>query len=330
MKSQPKVGLGVMFRQEQHPSTLIDYARRVEAMGFDQLWVVEDSFYQGGVAQAAIALAATERLTVGIGINPAVARNPAFLAIEYATLAHAFSGRFIGGIGHGTADWLERVGAKPASWLRSIEEVTSAVRRILRGELVDVAGEYVHLSAVRLDQAPAEVPPVLLGVRGEKSLRLAGRCADGLLLSENSAPGYVRMARNLMAAGRADVGAKGDGQVVVYAHCIVNDDDPDSAKAQMRNVVATFNGTGLDPTVAPLDFADEMRALIADGGAEALRARMPDAWVQELAITGSHEEARQSISRLVDAGADAVMLVPPKDADWDAWLARQSWAIAER
>ena len=93
--------MGVMFRREQDPATLVDYARRVEAVGFDQLWAVEDCFYAGGIAQVAIALAATSRLKVGMGINPAVARNPAFLAMEYATLANAFPGRFIGGIGHG-------------------------------------------------------------------------------------------------------------------------------------------------------------------------------------------------------------------------------------
>lgn len=308
----------------------MEYARRVEAMGFDHLWVIEDHFYLGGVSQAAIALAATERLTVGVGINPALARNAAFLAMEYATLARAFPGRFIGGIGHGTAERMEQVGAKPASWLRSIEEVTTAVRGLLRGDIVDVEGEYVRLSGVQLDQAPADVPPVLLGVRGEKGLRLAGKCADGVLLVENSAPAYVRMAQSLMASGRAEAGVPGDGQVIVYANCIVDDDDPGSARNEMRNLVAELNGKEFYPTIAPLDFADEMRAMIADGGVEALRAGMPDAWLRELAITGSNQEARESVNRLIEAGADAVVLVPPENADWDAWLAKQSWAVTQR
>ncbi len=322
--------VGVWFHREQHPSTLLDYARRVEAMGFDQLWVIEDHFYLGGVSQAAIALAATERLTVGVGINPALARNAAFLAMEYATLARAFPGRFIGGIGHGTPERMEQVGAKPASWLRSIEEVTTAVRGMLRGDIVDMKGEYVRLTAAQSKEVSADTPPVLLGVRGDKGLRLAGQCADGVLLVENSASKYVRHARDLMAAGRADAGVAGDGQVIVYANCIVDDDDPESARNEMRNIVAELNGGGFHPTIAPLDFADEMRSMIADGGVEALRTRMPDAWLRELAITGSHQEARESVANLVEAGADAVVLVPPAGADWDAWLAKQTWAVAQR
>jgi len=245
-------------------------------------------------------------------------------------LARAFPGRFIGGIGHGTAERMEQVGAKPSSWLRSIEEVTTAVRGILRGDIVDMNGEYVQLSAAQLKEAPADVPPVLLGVRGEKSLRLAGRCADGVLLVENSAPDYVRMARGLVAAGRAEAGVPGDGQVIVYANCIVDDNDPESARNEMRNVVAELNGGGFYPTIAPLEFANEMRAMIAEGGVEALRAGMPEPWLRELAITGSNREARESVDRLAEAGADAVVLVPPENTDWDAWLPKQSWAVAQR
>jgi alkanesulfonate monooxygenase SsuD/methylene tetrahydromethanopterin reductase-like flavin-dependent oxidoreductase (luciferase family) len=315
-----------MFRREQHASTLVDYARRVESMGFDQLWVVEDCFYWGGIAQAAIALAATERLKVGVGINPAVARNPAFLAMEYATLAHAFPGRFYGGIGHGVAEWMEQIGAKPASWLQSIEEITSAVRRIMGGELVSVDSRYVHLDGVQLEQAPEVIPPVFLGVQGPKSVRLAGACADGILVVEHAAPAYVRWARSLMDEGREDAGQSGPGRVIVYANCIVDDASPATARQAMREITASLNGAGLQPTMAPVAFAAEMAALVEEGGADALRARMPDEWLHELAITGSHEDARAAVARFAEAGAEAVILVPPDNADWDSWLAKQAWA----
>ena len=109
--------IGVMFRREQPPEHLVDYARRVEAAGLDELWLVEDCFYHGGIAQVATALAVTERITVGLGIAPAVARNASFLAMEFATLAHMHPARFHGGIGHGVGGWMEQIGARPASWL---------------------------------------------------------------------------------------------------------------------------------------------------------------------------------------------------------------------
>ena len=64
-----------MFRCATPAGELPAFARRAEAAGFDELWVVEDCFYSGGVAAAAAALAATARVRVGIGILPAAARN---------------------------------------------------------------------------------------------------------------------------------------------------------------------------------------------------------------------------------------------------------------
>ncbi len=203
-------GIGVMFRREQAPERLVAFARRVEALGFDELWVVEDCFYTGGIAQAATALAATERITVGLGIAPAVARNASFLAMEFATLARMHPGRFHGGIGHGVAEWMDQIGETPSSWLAALEETTTAVRALLAGKDVTVSGKSVRLRDVELEHAPDVVPPVSLGVRGPKSLRLAGRCADGTILAENSAAGLRRLGagadrlrRHRRGAGRA-------------------------------------------------------------------------------------------------------------------------------
>jgi alkanesulfonate monooxygenase SsuD/methylene tetrahydromethanopterin reductase-like flavin-dependent oxidoreductase (luciferase family) len=223
---------------------------------------------------------------------------------------------------------MEQIGVKPESPLTSIQEITSNLRALLRGERVTFEGRYVHLRDVELHVAPGSVPPVLLGVVGEKSLRLAGRCADGVILIENSGPAYVRWARSLMDGVRSDAGIPGAGQVIVYTNCFVSERDPDSAKSTMRDIVAEINGSTLLPTVAPASFAGEMKALIEEGGAEALRQHMPDSWLHELALTGSHEDASKSVARLAQAGADTVVLVPPEDVDWDNWLADQQWATS--
>ncbi|MGC4108784.1 MAG: LLM class flavin-dependent oxidoreductase [Thermomicrobiales bacterium] len=312
--------LGVMFRREQHPASLIAFARRAETMGFDQLWVVEDCFFMGGIAQAAIALAATNRITVGLGIAPAVARNPAFLAMEYATLASAFPGRFIGGIGHGVGGWMEQIGAKPDSWLRSMAEIVTAVRSILHGDTVTTHTAYANLDAVRLFTPPAAAPPLVLGVQAEKSLRLAGACADGVLLAEGAGPAYVRWARDVMAQGRSAAGQEGDGRVIVYANCLIDDDDPAAARRQMRGVVAESVAGFMQPQFARADCAPALSDALAKHGVDGLREEMPEAWLDELAIAGTTSDAVAAIGRLAEAGTDTVVLVPPAGIDCDAWL----------
>jgi alkanesulfonate monooxygenase SsuD/methylene tetrahydromethanopterin reductase-like flavin-dependent oxidoreductase (luciferase family) len=62
------------------PALAAQFAERLEAGGVDQLWVIEDVFHTTGVTLAAPALSRTTELTVGLGILPAVARNPAVAA----------------------------------------------------------------------------------------------------------------------------------------------------------------------------------------------------------------------------------------------------------
>lgn len=188
-----KPAIGVMFRREQPAASRPAFAKRVEAMGLDELWVVEDCFYHGGIAQAAIALASTERIKVGLGIAPAVARNSAFTAMEFATLANAYPGRFVGGIGHGVDVWMEQIGAKPKSWIASMREIVTDVQALLAGGTVTTGGNYSALDQVVLEFLPEQRPPVLLGVRGSKSIQLAGEIADGVLLAERATPRLCEM-----------------------------------------------------------------------------------------------------------------------------------------
>ena len=81
-------------------------AQSVESAGLDELWVWEDCFKQSGVASAAVALASTGRIRVGIGLMPTPLRNVALTAMEVATLARVFPGRLMPGVGHGVQEWM--------------------------------------------------------------------------------------------------------------------------------------------------------------------------------------------------------------------------------
>ncbi len=119
--------IGVVMPGDTAPADLTAYAQRAEQLGFDTLWVVEDCFLGGGIAQAVAALAATSRITVGLGILPAAARNPAFAAMELATVAGLHPGRVIVGIGHGMRGWMGQAGCSPASPLTLLRETLPAV-----------------------------------------------------------------------------------------------------------------------------------------------------------------------------------------------------------
>jgi 5,10-methylenetetrahydromethanopterin reductase len=225
-----------MFDRDRRPEELVPFAREVEDMGLDELWVVEDCFWTGGITSATAALVATERLTVGLGIAPAPARNPALLAMEVANLARIAPGRFVCGIGHGVQSWMEQIGERVTSPLTLLDETISSVRSILRGEDVSVDGRYVHLDGVRLVHPPAVVPPVVAGVVQPKSLRLAGRVADGTILCEGITPGRIADAVAHIDAGRADAGRTDQHHLVVFAFLCV-DADPAAARDRVAGLI---------------------------------------------------------------------------------------------
>ncbi|MFD7731981.1 LLM class flavin-dependent oxidoreductase [Kitasatospora phosalacinea] len=303
--------VGVMLPRDLPVHQVLPYARRAEELGFDELWVVEDLGWRGGIAQAASVLAATERITVGLGILPAGARNACFAAMELATLAQLHPGRLTAGVGHGMRAWMDQAGgAWPASPLTLLREYATALRALLRGQDGPADGRYVRCHGVRLTETPEVVPPVVLGVRGPRSQALAGEVADGLLLAEPAAPAYV--AASLRHLGRTGA------EVVTYDVAAV-DEDGEAAVARVRAGLAAIGEPDWAPHIDPLPFAAEFRAhraACADG-AQFARS-MPAEWVRALAVTGTPAQARAAITARHAAGATCVVLAPAGPDPLDA------------
>lgn len=308
--------LGVVFDRAYPAAMITDYARRAEAGGLSHLWVIEDCFFTAGISLAAFALASTERLHVGLGILPAVARNPAITAMEIATLANAAPGRVIAGIGHGVQDWMAQMGARPRSALTTLRETLTVVKALLDGAEVSLDGQAITMDAVRLDAPPAVTPLVVAGVEQTKSMAIAGRFADGLVLTEGAGPTFVRWA--LEAASRdAD-----DFHVTTYS-MLVTDPDRKEAYRSIAPFVAELVAANRAP-LRMLPFFDEMQKRIAAGGAEALVTMPRDYWL-EIGPIGTVEDAADFVAALGAIGVRQVAFYPGADPD-DGWRAVQTAA----
>jgi 5,10-methylenetetrahydromethanopterin reductase len=218
----PGPRIGVLFDRDRAPEELAAFAAGAQEAGADDLWVVEDLGWAGSISSAAIALAAL--------------RNPALLAMEVATLARAYPGRLVFGLGHGVAEWMRQVGAEPASKLALLEETIVGVRALLNGETVTTRGREVTIDGVRLVHPPAEVPPLVTGVVRPKSLELSGRVADGTIIAEGITPERIAASRAHIDRGRA-AGDRPGHELIVFTYLHV-DDDAERAEAATRDVVA--------------------------------------------------------------------------------------------
>jgi alkanesulfonate monooxygenase SsuD/methylene tetrahydromethanopterin reductase-like flavin-dependent oxidoreductase (luciferase family) len=202
--------LGLIFPPDRPPEELRLVAVEADRAGLEQLWLWEDCFKESGIAAAASVLAWTDQLTVGIGLLPVPLRNVALTAMEVATIERLFPGRLVPGIGHGVLEWMGQAGVRAASPMTLLGEYAAALRGLLHGERLTTSGRYVQLTDVALAWPPKPPPRLLIGAVRERTVRLAGELADGVILTGETTPERLRDVVVQLQAARVAAGRSAD------------------------------------------------------------------------------------------------------------------------
>ncbi len=201
------------------------------------------------------------------------------------------------------------MGLTAASPMGSLREATSAIRGLLAGAELSRQGEYFRFERVRLGHPPRSPIPMYLGVHGPASLRLSGELADGTLLGWFSSPSYVSWARDRIDEGRARAGRDDPHELVALCVCAISDEDPDGAREAVGAWAWPMLAGMVDsPQLTTSPLRAELIALRergTEGSSQGMR-RLLD----ELVAAGTTAECQVMVDRLLDAGADRVVLVP--------------------
>jgi alkanesulfonate monooxygenase SsuD/methylene tetrahydromethanopterin reductase-like flavin-dependent oxidoreductase (luciferase family) len=306
--------LGLLIASQAPPERVPQIAATAERLGFGELWLPEDYFFGGGVAAAMAALSATSSLPVGLGVVSAMARHPALLAMELASIERLHPGRVWPGIGLGVPHWVKQMGVMRRSPLTALRETVTAVRALLAGDTVTRDGDVFAFDAVTLTHPVATPPPLYMGVIGPKMLRLSGEVADGTVVSVLAGAGYLRWLRERVAEGQAVAGREGQPHRVATFALYDVDRDAAASKRRLREITAFY--LAAVPKSALTDVygvGDELTDMVQRGGADAaalIAREMPDQWIEDLVIAGDPDECAAKVQALLDAGADSVVLSP--------------------
>lgn len=165
-------------------------AQHAEAVGFDSLWVADETpmAYPGVIElEAWTVLGAlardTSRIRLGTLVTPPSQRHPLLTAMAVTTVDHLSNGRVTLGMGVGgvPAD-LRGVGlgdVSNAELVDRLDEQLDTIDRLLRGETVTrTDGFYPTANAVVQKPVQAPRPPILVAAQGPRSIRVAARHAD--------------------------------------------------------------------------------------------------------------------------------------------------------
>ncbi|WP_435742254.1 TIGR03857 family LLM class F420-dependent oxidoreductase [Nocardioides sp. SYSU DS0663] len=164
------------------PADVLAEARLAEELGLGSVFLSERfNVKDAGVLAGAVA-AVTSRIGIATAATNHNTRHPLVTA-TMATTAHRLSGgRYALGLGRGFAALFDVMGL-PRVTGAQLEDVIGIYRSLWRGEAVlgheGPAGSYPYLNQ---DSSFDEDIPVLMMAIGPRSLELAGRVADGVVL----------------------------------------------------------------------------------------------------------------------------------------------------
>ncbi len=280
------IGIWTSALDRQPAAVVRRAAHEIERLGYGALWVGEVTRREA-FANASLLLSATDRLIVATGIANIWARDPTAMAAGQRTLAEAWSGRFLLGLGVSHDRLVEPRG-------HHYDRPLTAMRHYL-----DAMDRAPYL-------APSPDPATmirLLGALRPRMLVLAGERADGahpyLVPVE-----HTERARVILGSGKL---------LCPEVAVVVTTEHRNARRAARVHLDKNLRLVNYRRNLADLGFVDED---LAGGGSDRL--------VDALVVWGSEQRVACRVREHLDAGADHVAIhVLTSDPDR---LPAEEWA----
>ncbi|MET0837361.1 MAG: TIGR03857 family LLM class F420-dependent oxidoreductase [Marmoricola sp.] len=178
----PELGCYGLAGHSDSPGDLLDEVRTAETLGLGSVFLSERFNVKDAGVLAGAAAAVTHRIGIGTAATNHNTRHPLVTATMATTLHRLSAGRYALGLGRGF-DALFDVMGLPRVTGAQLEDVVGIYRTLWSGGAVlgheGPAGSFPYLSQ---DSSFDESIPILMMAIGERTLRLAGRLADGVVL----------------------------------------------------------------------------------------------------------------------------------------------------
>ncbi|MCY3954090.1 MAG: TIGR03620 family F420-dependent LLM class oxidoreductase [bacterium] len=274
---------------DQVPSArAAEFAAEVEELGYGALWIPE-AVGRDPFVMATLLLAGTSSIPVATGIANIYARDAMTMANAQRTVAEAFEGRFLLGLGvshaHLVAGLRKHDYSRPLSYMREYLE-------------------RMH-KAVFFAHGPEDLPETVLAALGPEMLQLSATATAGAH-PYFVPPAHAAVARETM----------GPDAALYPEQMVILDTDPASARELARKSMAIYLGLpNYTNNLLRLGFEQSDIGGGPSGGPS-------DRLVDAIVVWGTPEQIEARVREHLDAGADHVgvqVLAEDPDTTAEGW-----------
>jgi 5,10-methylenetetrahydromethanopterin reductase len=315
--------LGVAFSGRTPTQEIVSLAQVADEAGLGSLWVTESLYFRGGLTTMMAAAAATKRIHIGPGVASIFSRHPAVMAMEAATIDEYSQGRFF--LGLGATPYEPIADFKSLRPIRAFREFMDIFNGLIAQTIVDYEGEVFRMvkaehwspTGTSLNFQPFRPRiPIYIGTTGPQTLRLAGRVADGVVLTNLSNPPYIRWVADHVRAGAEQAGRDpADCKICAFITLGISE-DREAARRSIKDILAIYYHNVGEVAVSTVGTPDESLQLLGvtvdhyyaldralkSGGVAAAAALIGDEEIERSAVAGTPEECVEQLLPFLEAG----------------------------
>jgi 5,10-methylenetetrahydromethanopterin reductase len=304
-------------------------AKRAEELGFEALFLADSQMNNVDPFQAmAMCAANTKIIRFGTAVTNFVYRDPSVVANSFATLNEISEGRAIAGIGTGDGPVYSL--GRAATKLGDFERGLRVIRDLLYDRGVDVPDSRERAGGNVKLKAGKRPVPIFISAEGPKTLRVAGRTCDGIILGTGFDLDVLEWAEARVREGAKEVGRAASEIDLMPAGMIVIDDNGARARQRVRSRMANrahHNFRFTMETVPEKEVAGVQKFMEGFDISKPIEERVDpelvtDYLLERFTIAGTPEECIAKVKRLEAAGIRRILLTPPNaiyDGVMEAW-----------
>jgi 5,10-methylenetetrahydromethanopterin reductase len=286
-------------------------AKLVEELGYDAIWIPDQTFNRDPYVLLSAIAHVTERVGIGLGVTTPFSRHPVQIARAIGTLDELSEGRVILGLGAGNKRmFLDKLGIEQKGAASLMRQSVRCIRELLSGKVADWNSPELMLDHVQLEFPTRPEIPIFVASRSPLMLSVGGEVADGVIAEALFTSGGVQYVRERIQVGAEKAGRKWESVEHVCWQVLDVNDERDKAvealKAWTAHIIGASNREFILRMGINEKVAEQIKSAYVDAGVTAAARYVGHDEVDSIAIAGDPGHCKKMVEQISSEGINTI------------------------